>query len=300
MRGDGFVGTQGVGFVAVTPCLTNDIPTCFYTGMTYARNDIAILAGNDLLTDGINPGFHNGPYNSADFYQLITRSAPANGRIVSVGLKLNYTGTTLSQSGLVYGYRSAEHENCTEQPSVAGAGASPITLAGLGQRPDTIICPTDREGCTITDYASCSSELEYSNQGDHANPTDSSLLVYPYCKNGTGLTSDFTYSINSQIQIGHPTLMFAISGVPGTSFHFELILHLEYIGLSAAGKLSGTHSDILNTHRILNAANTVNRERSRNGGSAWSTFVKALKAGAKALKPHVVPAIEAGLMAIAL
>jgi hypothetical protein len=300
VRGDGFVGTQGVGFIAVSPALPNDVPTCFYTDITYARNDIAILAADSVFNTGVNTGLHNGPYTTGNFVQLISRSAPANGRIVSVGLKVNYTGTTLSQSGLVYGYRSAEHENCTEQPSASGNPAVPITLAGLGQRPDTIICPTEREGCTISDYASCSQELEYANQGDHANPTDSTMLIYPYCKNGTGLTEDFTYTITSQLQIGHPTMMFAISGVPGTSFHFELILHIEYIGLSAVGKLTGTHTDLLNAHRILNAANSVNRERSRNGGSAWSTFVKALKAGAKALKPHVVPAIEAGLMALAL
>lgn len=301
IRGDGAIGTAGVGYVAMSPTVANDAPFIFATDATYTQVGLSVVSALNNLRTGVNSYVHNGPFSASRVYPGPHDKPTAQARIVGCGLSVNYSGTTLNQSGMATTYRSGNHLSAITQGTVDVA-----TIGSLGARPDAIVCPFTRDPCVLADFASTETEMSYP---DGIENGDQVLTVYPYGKSvlhfPTSLGNQTTYTVNG-IPVSPPTSIIAVSGVAGQAFHWEAIIHMEYIGDQAAAQLTPSHADPIGTEIVRTVSGQVAEQRAlpnRDGGgekSLWETFTSLLSGAAKRLLPIAVPALERGLMALML
>lgn len=301
LRGDGAIGTAGVGYVAMTPTVASDMPFIFATNSLYTQGGLSVVSALNNLRTGVDALVHNGPFSATKFYPGANLKPTAFGRIVGCGLTVNYSGTTLNQSGMASSYRSSSHSS-----AVTGSVADVASIAYLGARPDTVVCPFTRDPCMVTDFAATEGEIDYPNGDEIGN---AALTLYPYCKGVTefptslGLTS--TYAVGGH-PVSPPTCVIAVTGIAGQSFHYEAIIHLEFVGELAAAQLTPSHVDPVGTEMVRTASSQVAEQRalpSRDGGgdkSVWETFTGLLSGAFKRLAPIAVPILEKGLISLIL
>lgn len=301
VRGDGAIGTAGVGYVAMTPTLASDMPFVFATNSLYTQSGLSVVSALNNLRTGVDAVVHNGPYAGSKYYPGANLKPSVFGRVVGCGLTLNYSGTTLSQSGMASCYRSASHSS-----AVTSSSADVASIAFLGARPDTIVCPFTRDPCMVTDFAASEDELGYPS-GEEIG--DAALTLYPFCKGvtefPTALGNTSTYSVGG-LPVSPPTCVIAVTGVAGQTFHYEAIIHLEVTGELAAAQLTPSHVDPVGTEMVRTASAQVAEQRalpSRDGGgdkSVWETFTGLLSGAFKRLAPIAVPILEKGLISLVL
>jgi hypothetical protein len=169
--------TTGVGFVLIRPSPAFDTVVATYTDSSYADNKFET---NNAVT-GVNAGYPNCPYQSADF-----TSGDARSRLVSYGVRVRYTGTELQKSGrlLAFCHPTGETLNggtfstLTSFPSahtvpvsrkwtavvgrsVAAAGASSSNVAGWQFSNSTTFDRNHSVGIIIEADAAVSYEFEF-------------------------------------------------------------------------------------------------------------------------------------------
>jgi len=304
-RFDATVGTAGVGFIAITPCIASDGVIAFYTAPTFTGSSVALLTANNTLSVGVatvNPA--NLPYNvSQSSANAGTVPAQVFGRVVSVGVRIWYTGTTLNESGLTYCYVSPTHE-----PVCEGPGSNlPMLLSTLSAFEQTEISPLTRNQCSISLFPVVRAEMEY---GSVATPTaaaagsETTLAVYPYSAGYPGLNNNYTYSAAS-LNVGAPVGLIMFTGVVGNTVHVEIIQHIEYTGILTAGRTTRDSADEEGAGHVMAAASIMQMEATNNAGQVvkptmWSMMHSALvQVGNSALK-IAVPAAEKALAALLL
>lgn len=302
VRGEGAIGTSGLGFVAMAPTICNNSPFLFVTNAAYAQADISCVSAVNVLRTGVTTSVHNGPYNALAVTPGGTQKPQVVGRIVGAGLSVNYSGTTLNQSGMAYCQRNAAHESV-----VTSTGYNRASTATLGALPDTIVCPFTRDPCVISDFAATEGELLYSSY-DHG--FSETLAQYPYSLGDnnfpTGGATVTYIDPTSGLYVGLPTGIIAVTGVAGQTFHYEAIVHIEYVGSLPASLLLPSHADPVGTELVRTTAAQVAEQRAlpaRDGGgetSIWETFTRLLSGTAKRLIPLAVPFLEKGLMSLIL
>jgi len=308
LRFDAVIGTGGVGIVLISPCLANNLPSIFFTNTGYTGNANTQIVPwfsygtpgttNGALASGWNSLNLATPYSAATLVQSQgTGSSAGNtyGKIVSAGLRAQYIGTTLNESGLYTCYHEASHASL--------AGYSPNQIQNFA---DANVEAITRMPCMQAAFAVDASELNFPENIVPQNFTSATNQLYPFSggnntwaasvgsTTGAGIpAADINYAV------GTPVMVLVFTGVPGQSIHFEYIMHAEYAGIAAAGAVSATEPDVEGTAMVQTAALQLpSLKLSQPKQSAWSLMFGALKSVARAAIPMVVPAAEAALTAL--
>jgi len=297
VRIDGQIGTLGVGWIVVAPTLANNTPIAFYTNSSFTLADTTVLSGPNVLQTGVSPAFMgNLPYAASDLVHTVSTNNPAvAGRIVSCGVSIQYTGTTLNESGLSYCYRSPSHVNVVAKTG----GQNATETSDLSQFIEVGIESFDRMRCEVVDFATSSNETGYSGANELSLDGEvGTVCCYPYTQGNQHQNNQRSVSYNS-VAVGCPTMVIMVTGVAGQSFHCDVICHVEYIGRKAASSATPSHADPVGFQHVLTALQNIQTMKTANPKMTnWSAFYAAFKGVVKAAKPLAVPAAKAALASL--
>jgi len=245
-RGSGAIGTQGVGFVAVSPCLANDKATAFATDSGFTSATIKPLNGVvGNLTTGVAESFSNSPYTADQLADIPGIAPGVNGRVVAVSLRIRYTGTELNRSGNVYAYSDPARQTLYS-----------LSATQLAARAGTIVSEFGREFTQVDAHIQTGYEAAYSKQAPGTSPYEEMDSLYPY--------SDGKYmydglDVASVRAPGSVCLAAMVDGVPGATFYYEVVLHLEFIGIAASAVLTPSDVDATGTLIVATALDRIPR-----------------------------------------
>lgn len=315
-RTDIVFGASGIAYVMINPSTANDCPSALYTtsGVTVGSAALPYSASATLGAAGTGSAlvagwanlFHNGPFSAAQLIggetATISTTAPVSGRIVAVGMRSQYTGTTLNESGLHYCYHAPDH--------VSLSGVTSSTLSAFG---DVNIEGVSRKPCMLTVHGTTDSELSFAGQNpiNDLSTQDTASILYPYSSGNWFWNSTYAGATSFRggiaatslgtfvVPVGAPVAVYAITGVAGASAHLEFIFHMEYTGAGAASMLSDNASDPEGAAMVRTAALTLPQKKLDNPtADAWSLMHAALKEGAKAAVEYIVPLAKSALFSL--
>lgn len=272
-RIEGAIGTQGVGFISFTPSVANDLPSYFVSGSTFALGRNTILTADSTYATGVTPGYHNGPYSAS---QLVRNNgdpeSTLSGRIVAVGARLVYTGTTLNQSGTITCLQHPTHGTLT--------GCTVSQLQGWAQ---SDIGPFTRKPCTLVIAPASVHEAAYPTGFEATN----SRLCYPFGADnayhqtyeGNTVWQNFQVVDTVSVGIAAPIAGIMVTGVAGSTFHVDLVQHLEYTGSTAASVSTPNSVDVSSVYAILTAAGQLStRKMAHPTASNWKLLMDGVRA----------------------
>lgn len=277
IRGTGFIGVNGVGWVAIAPTLANNAPAVYYTPSTYA---IANMSGppSDLTlaasqAGGVNypawVAMSNLPYSST---QLTTSSGVGSsssdiaGRLVSCAFSVEYIGTTLNQSGQLYGYSDPDTNNVLGGNHIAANPGSGYFASELAQRDACeIYNVNDRRKMAISILPSDDNMDDYPRQS-----LSFSRKVFPYSSGET-----YTTNTSDTTSAGAAIAAIMLTGISQQQFYFEVVFHVEYIGAGVTQSLmTESSTDSVGYDAVKGLLAKAQR---RVAGTGNQTFVKSLK-----------------------
>jgi hypothetical protein len=298
VRGTCAIGTNGIGFVAVTPCLAWNTPTAYYTDATFTGLNAALLTDNNTLVTGVNRASSNSPFACNVYYAgSDTKLADARGRIVSVGLSTQYVGTLMNTSGLRYMYRSPLHQ-AANYDLATNTAATPTTLSTMR---DCVIVANDGARTFSADFPVGVGETDYSLLAPYttAGVAASSYTqsVYPYSQGSSQMinpaSTNFFYDNVNAVNVGVPTMLHMFTGVAGSSVYFEIVQHFEVVGVVASMAYTPSDGAPEAMQQVLNAAGDVAQQQTSDakGGSFWNTLYDNLGRGAERMVERAVPAL---------
>lgn len=284
-RFSGAIGTQGFGFIQVSPSLLKDNPSFFYTTASFTKND------SDNMTQAVT-GVTRGYMTTNDLTYAQAASGGNNvGRIVSIGVKMRYTGTVLNQSGQFYGYVSPNHQSFTGQTSDNLAARRECVIANV----------LDQQELMLVDCPSRDVENQYT-AGDLLGVGTASTVA-PYSTTilgGSTLPANGTFPLNGTA--GYPTMIIMITGVAGQSFYGEVVQHNEYVGDQFTQMLTPSHNDFTGYEIVNMASKGLSTRQSINPKKTpRNLMLEGLKDAAKSVVPVAITALtgNSGLGAIA-
>ncbi len=254
LRGTGAIGTTGFGYIAIAPTVCNDRPCVYYTTSSYARS-ITAAPPSDLTIAGSKGGgatfpawaeMANLPYTSTQLNTSINVSnsqAEVGGRVVACAVRMEYTGTVLDRSGQFFAYADPQCMNVlgdNHTQANDGTGYTTTTLS-------------TKDACEIINLQiKNSAELVVlpsdENMDDYPRASNSAVRkTYPYC-------SGSSYTVQtSDTGNGAATALIAVTGKAGSTFYFEVVTHVEYIGPAIPqGLLTENAADVVGFDTIKN------------------------------------------------
>lgn len=273
-RFDGAIGTAGVGFVAINPSVSNDSQSHYYTDSTFTGTSLSILTAASTVDTGVVRGYTaNIPYSTDQFLNVSNVQEPSlYGRVVSVGLRITYTGTTLNQSGMCTLLQHPVHGTLT--------GATTANLQSFGEAD---ICPFTRKPCTLIIAPAAVAETGYPT----ALEASSTRYIYPF---GTDTRFSTTFGgpttyVDTIVRggvafnAGAPIAAIMVTGVPGMTFHVDMVVHLEYTGPGAASASTPNSVDVSSVYAILTAASQLStRKMAHPNESNWKLLMDGVRA----------------------
>jgi len=269
------IGTAGVGFFTLIPCLASDGALGFYSTSAFTGTSALPLTAVNTLTLGVvSVSPQTSPYSTLQLQQAANFGAnQVFGRMVSVGVRISYIGTTLNESGLVYLYTDPEHGN------VSALAASANQLGALLP---TEICSFTRKPCSLTSFPVMEGEMTY--QQYNVNQA-----VYPYSNSGTTLNGGLT-AVFSGTNCGSPSSQILFTGVAGSQVFIEVIQHMEFSGTLTGSMATPSDADQAGFDRVQAAAMRLPQLRQSQGPgpSNWTLLKQGLMEVAKALKPIAI------------
>lgn len=268
------VGTAGVGFFSLTPCLASDGILGFYSNSTFAGVTATPVSAQNVLVVGVSSlQPTTSPYTTAELQAgALVGASPVYGRMVSVGVRISYIGTTLNESGLAYLYTDPEHGNVSQIAT---------TQAQLGSLLPTEICSFTRKPCSLVTFPVMESETTY-------HQYNISKALYPYSNNGTSING-YTFA-SAGTNCGAPSSQILFTGVAGSQVFIEIIQHMEFAGTLTGPVATPSDSDQAGFDRVQAAAMRLPELRQSNGPgpSNWTLLKQGLMEVAKALKPIAI------------
>ncbi len=272
VRGTAFIGTQGVGFVSLSPTVANDSIAVCYTTSAYAQamaaqppSDTGVLSGSANC-----PAIalmSNLPYKTTDITST-TFGSKVEARIVSSCLRVQYTGTELNRSGMVYAYSDPDGDNCIGNAHLSSAAGSGYTIDTLSQKEATEIFPVTKKFVQVLALPPNSICLDFTNQNATAT-----RQVYPFSSG-----DNITFNSNS---FGAHSVLIMITGVPGQSIYFEAVTHVEYEGSGVTQSLlTESQADVVGLDAVQNI---LARAQRRCATDAQATFYDSLRTTMKKL-----------------
>lgn len=277
VRGTGYIGLQGFGFVAYTPTLCNDQIAVVYSTAAYNQlctsaiaNDIGVLTGTGNSPGGAH--MTNLPYTYAQMStaNVATRLA---GRVVNSSLQCEYTGTVFNSSGMWYAYSDPNNDVVTGADHNNATPASGMTVADLSAKDACEITNVTRNGKPRTTVLA-NAVNEYDYPGYNGTAIRKS---FPFCQAVTATNPN----------TGAPCSVIAITGKAGEPFYYELITHCEYIGAGVTQSLlTESQTDAVGFDAVQSIAARAQR---RCASDARLTFSKAIVLEMKAERIRMDP-----------
>lgn len=219
------------GFVAVAPCLANDLPCIYYsTGGAFTGNMVDVSQ-----TGAISPVqlVQGNPYSYRDLIPRpvsgqsetnvnLTISPEIKGRIVSAGLRIRYIGPENTAAGIMCVFTTASHENIQR-----------MNFDDMQSRVGCRRVPVSREWTQIVDSASDAGELDYGEppilsmgSANIQNFQYIKYACYPYCNDKTVTYASADYGDQGAITM----IAFIVGASAGAKYEFEYIQHNEFVG----------------------------------------------------------------------
>lgn len=310
------LGTTGAGRILICPCTANDLPSVFCTNNSYTgSSQMPYSGGGSVGSTGntnapLNPGWqeinHNGPYDSSNIVassnSAVATANQVQGRIVSVGVRVTYVGTTLNQSGLFYCYSDPNHN------SMSG-----MSFGELASFANTHIRAVDREPCVLVIHPTDSDEMDFPDPEPltpaNYDVNSGTRQLYPYSRgqyiwktaydNSTEYTASKRgiFGAGYAYGVGVPVGAIYITGVPDQSCYVEVIYHLEYTGRTPSLVATPVEADPQGARQVIAAASLVPEiKQSTAKASPWQSMFSALKTVAVKAAPVVIPMAEKALM----
>lgn len=283
-RGSGAVGTHGFGYIVIMPSLTSSQPCAFVTNSAYTgtgADTFNVFSAADVIKTGVvSTSFANLPYASSDIWTNTTNNPPpCSGRIVSVGVKLVYTGTLTNTSGIIASYSDPAHSTLLTS----------TTHNSLLAYTETVICPNQPgDMCVMSMAPVGGEELEFGNttlaegvsSGNPASLEYQTAMIYPWSR---ALASN----LNSVSVVGNPIGVVSLQGlVASTTFYYEIVMHVEYVGVKPSPFLTPSFADPVGLGNVISVAGKVPLIKASNPKNSWgNAFMQALKEVGRELKP---------------
>lgn len=187
-------------------------------------------------------------------------------RVVSASARVTYTGTALDLSGMFVSMVDPDHTALPNTLNLTAASSLPYARVENTKRRMTNLSPVF---------------------GIKPHETDYTLAYYPL----SGYTgTDGVAALNEA------PCAFLVSGVPGTTFNVELIVHVEYIGRPAVAGLTKSHTDSRGFEMVQQAGAQLASYLASSANAAWPTMRRLLiEAGRDVLSSQLgvrVPRLE--------
>lgn len=205
------IGINGIGFVAVSPCLASDSPIAWSSTATYAGSAITNLnctnggiSGGETIVDYLMTPFKNA--------QLTGVFPEISGKIISTGVRSQYIGKLTDRNGLITCFHDPNHMTVATTPSNIRDRQEAVTRA-VGSNP-----------CELTIYGVDEREFQYPDGSSAGGLVENLKQIYPF-SGGINVTGTE--------QFGRPVGAIVYYGAPGTTFDVEIIQHMEFVGRSA-------------------------------------------------------------------
>lgn len=274
-RFDGAIGTKGIGWIALNPSIANDAPSGYFTNAVFTGTGIFPLSANNTLSTGVETFMHNGPYSYTELIPNgeVSGSGPfLSGRVVTTGVRVTYTGTTLNESGTISLLAHPTHGN-----------ASGIGVSKLQMFSQTNICPFTKKPCGLTIAPMNAEETSY----PLINEATETRLLYPFGSDTRFFNSGLlTTAVTNTINVGEayefvaaaPIAAIMVTGVAGMTFHVDVIQHLEYAGRGAASAATPNSVDVSSVQAILTAASQLStRKMAHPNQSPWKLLMDGIR-----------------------
>lgn len=274
-RFDGMIGSGGLGFIAINASLASDLPSGYYTeDPNFSYANVNILSADSTLNPGVARLYHDGPYTGSDLVSVGGARPTAMGRVVAVGVRVTYTGTTLNESGTISLLAAPGHTNIT--------GFNTGGIQGFSQ---TNICPFGRKPCTLSLVPTAMNDSEYHSVGE-GNSID---LVYPWASDAAFYSSTTRTTASTSVDVltvgattfnsAAPFGIIAVTGVAGNEFHADIVFHLEYTGKKVASVCTPNSVDVSSVQAILTAANQLStRKMAHPNDKPWKLLMDGIRA----------------------
>jgi hypothetical protein len=224
--GTGRCNNNGYGYIAATPIhgVVNDEIVATYSSGP-AAPDAVTFVGIDIANANTNSEF------TANQFESAAQNSAKAARIVSFGIRVRYTGTTLNAAGQVYMLQMT--------PRSPNASVENFTVDAIKRYPGY-----KEYSFTQNTWRSVCRQMQTSED-------------FFYQDQNTDLEAGWTYlsfgdapvlSLDSKSNI----LAYISSGVAGTPFEWEIVGHYEVIGPNLNRKAI-SHSNTAGTEQVVNA-----------------------------------------------
>lgn len=251
-RGTFQVGTQGIGFVTISPTIANDKAFIYHTTSAYTGSvstELYAWEGPNTLRTGVSDiVLSNLPLSTSDVYNADmegnTQGELNQMRLVSVGVKVFYTGTELNAGGTYECYTTPDHSSVER-----------LTPGELGGKLEcNFTRASESKTCTLSLHPVTTEECKYDRSerqaaqggGDWTTVPAQVALLYPWSQSTALNTTKAAGSSIATICVMHP--------VPGVTFHYEVYCHYEFQGPMAEGRLTNNTTDKDGLDHVINAA----------------------------------------------
>lgn len=249
-KGKVVIGDDGYGFVAVAPSLANDQPCIWHTNSDTFLGSVAACSADMPATGVGTAALSNNPYSYADFVDVsIGRySVPVSGRIVSAGLSVEYTGTELDRAGNTVCFVDPDHQ------SVAGLSYSDIETRRESSYETNAAA---RMKCAVSASGLTENELQYTDPSYLSNSNQQILTTFPYSQ---PLSTSGAYDL----YLGAPMMIIWVTGVKGSTWHYEYVQHSEFIGSKCDPVLTSNVTDAKGFELVSSAASLIPMMKKQN------------------------------------
>lgn len=268
IRGTGYIGQKGVGWVALVPTIAKNNPGVYYTSANYDYEQTAQPPSDGQGGSDINPQlatFSNLPYDATQLAN--PNGVPQDsiaGRIVSAALRLRYTGTELNRSGNIYAYADPDNANTLGSERNGSTPGSGYTVSSLSTKEATEISSVSKKYTQIVILPGNSVNLDYT-----IPQAQDVKKLFPYY-NGE-------FNNDNGVKIGQAPALIMITGVPGQSFYFEAIVHAEYQGPGVAQALmTESRADIVGLDGVQTLLAKAQRLNARDAQLSFDSCVKKM------------------------
>lgn len=244
---------SSIGFLAVSPTVCSNQPFVYYTDGDHTGDTV------NIQPYSLAPGTHyavqpGAQFPSADYIDgTINDPSTITSRLVSVGIRVRYTGTELNKGGLCYCLVSPDHGNLNFS-----------TIASLNGYKECIKVPVSRKWTEIVISAVDPDETSYPDASDWlatgssgASNLEYLKMLYPFSQ-GACITA-------SAPSVGAPIAVIITTGLRHNTFEWEVISHMEHVGRPVQSVSTRSHSDVQGMSDVTDAAGAAQSIRAGNG-----------------------------------
>lgn len=293
-RGIFSTGANSNGWLLIQPSLAHNGPVAYGTTSGFAGAQMNPLSANNTLTGGVTRIYPaNLPYSIADLTGVAAETARVTGRVISMGVRICYIGSTMNLAGNQTCFTSSAHLNPSIVPGTTTAGDS----ATLQTNAEAEISPCSREWCTLSMFPTTPYEASFSNYQAVQNASSS---VYPYSNGASVMAGGFTDTL-SGVTVGIPIGVIYVYGTNGfQSFQYEIIQHIEYSGPVPTQFGTPSFTDEQGGHLVLSASQQLLplKAESPPNTPLWPLMRRALGVAAKGALEFAVPVATAALSSL--